>query len=542
MTVAGKLYGGFGLVIALMAILSFVGIQRVGFIDHTLEEITDVNSVKQRYAINFRGSVHDRAIAIRDVVLYDDSQKIDQAVAQIRELEQFYAKSEQPMDAIFAKGTNVTQKERDILADIKAVQQRTLPLVEQIITLTRSGKDSEAKEVLLQEASQNFTQWLGVINEFIDHQEAKNQEATPKAREVASGFSMLMVSLLIVALIIGIAVAYFISSQLTKALGAQPQEVADIVAKVADGDLQLQKKNSYPNSTMDAVASMQKKLTQIVRQIKDASSTLAQKSDSVQNATNETSSVAIKQEKIATKLADDVVQISQSIQDIVTIAKNTESNSSQSAQLSQKGSRAATSTAGKMESVTQSVRHSADRVKMLDEHVQNISGSTTLIQEVTEQTNLLALNAAIEAARAGDAGRGFAVVAEEIRKLAEKTDKTTDEITRMVKLIQDETTQAVDEMEQVVSEVESSYELANEAAKMLEDIYSQTNESLSHAKETAEASTQQASRVQELSKDIEAIEKSSKSTVTAMQEGKKTVTELKKIAGDLQELMDYFKN
>lgn len=71
MTIGKRLAFGFGLVLALMIALTGFGIQKVDFIERTLTEITDVNAVKQRYAINFRGSVHDRAISLRDVTLLE---------------------------------------------------------------------------------------------------------------------------------------------------------------------------------------------------------------------------------------------------------------------------------------------------------------------------------------------------------------------------------------------------------------------------------------------------------------------------------------
>ncbi|WP_414705466.1 hypothetical protein [Pseudomonas sp.] len=72
MSIAQRLGLGFGLILSLMILISLFGVQRVGFIDSTLTEVSEGATVKQRYAINFRGSVHDRAIAIRDAVLVDN--------------------------------------------------------------------------------------------------------------------------------------------------------------------------------------------------------------------------------------------------------------------------------------------------------------------------------------------------------------------------------------------------------------------------------------------------------------------------------------
>ena len=217
MSISQKLYSGFGLMIFLIIMLTVIGINRVTFIDNTLHDIVEVNSVKQRYAINFRGSVHDRAISIRDVVLSEDknSTLFKNSIEDIKKLEVFYADSAKPMDEIFSKKDNVEQKEIEILNKIKDVEKQTMPLVKEIIELKTSGNDEKALTLLVNEVSPLFSNWLKVINEFIDYQEAKNQTATPQAREVASNFSILMITILIISLILGSLVAYFISKQLS---------------------------------------------------------------------------------------------------------------------------------------------------------------------------------------------------------------------------------------------------------------------------------------------------------------------------------------
>jgi methyl-accepting chemotaxis protein len=219
MKISQKLYISFGIMIVLMVIVTVVGINRVGFIDKTLQEIVEVNSVKQRYAINFRGSVHDRAIAIRDVVLSSDSQSklFQDSINDIQKLEQFYEKSAKSMDKIFSNKNNVDQKEIEILQSIKEVEKQTLPLVSQIIDLKKAGEDIKAQELLLSQASGQFTLWLKVINQFIDYEESKNQVATPQARDVASGFSTTMIVILLLSTVIGTLIAYFISQQLSNA-------------------------------------------------------------------------------------------------------------------------------------------------------------------------------------------------------------------------------------------------------------------------------------------------------------------------------------
>ncbi|QKJ22505.1 methyl-accepting chemotaxis protein [Poseidonibacter lekithochrous] len=221
MTISKKLYSGFTLMIIIIIFITSIGVYKVNFINDTLNVIVEVNSVKQRYAINFRGSVHDRAIAIRDLVLATnkDDALFKKSVEDIKKLEKFYIMSAKPLDMIFSDGLNVDAKEKEILAKIKNIEKETLPLVSKIIELKMDAKDSEAKDLLLEKASGNFTYWLKVVNEFIDYQENKNQIATPEAREVASSFSNIMILILIVSLIIGTLIAYLISNQLIKSVG-----------------------------------------------------------------------------------------------------------------------------------------------------------------------------------------------------------------------------------------------------------------------------------------------------------------------------------
>jgi methyl-accepting chemotaxis protein len=174
MTVRNRLAFGFGAILALMTLLTILGIQKVNSIDKTLAEITDINSVKQRYAINYRGSVHDRAIAIRDVAIARNVQEVMSFETTIRELERFYTESEQNMGRMLASGAPFSSKERDILTRIDEIQKHTLPLVEEILT---AKKDMQpVTDVVLDQVRPAFITWLDTINEFIDYQEAENQQ------------------------------------------------------------------------------------------------------------------------------------------------------------------------------------------------------------------------------------------------------------------------------------------------------------------------------------------------------------------------------
>jgi methyl-accepting chemotaxis protein len=220
MTISKKLYSGFLIMIAIIIIITSIGIMKVNYIDMTLQDIVEVNSVKQRYAINFRGSVHDRAIAIRDLVLSTnkDDDLFKKSYENIKKLEDYYAKSAEPLKKIFQEGLNVDNKEKEILSRINSTEAKTLPMITKIIELKSNNQDEEAKTLLITQAKESLRTWLNEINEFIDYEENKNQIATPKAREVASSFSYIMISVLIVSLIIGVLIAFLISNQIVSSV------------------------------------------------------------------------------------------------------------------------------------------------------------------------------------------------------------------------------------------------------------------------------------------------------------------------------------
>ena len=138
--------------------------------------------------------------------------------------------------------------------------------------------------------------------------------------------------------------------------------------------------------------------------------------------------------------------------------------------ISQNGESIILGTVAKMQSIAEIVGQSAHLVAELGEQTAQISSIANTIKEIADQTNLLALNAAIEAARAGETGRGFAVVADEVRKLAERTTKSTSEISQMIERVQTEASSVGKSMNTGLSAVAQGVELANDAGEVIKQM------------------------------------------------------------------------
>jgi methyl-accepting chemotaxis protein len=143
-----------------------------------------------------------------------------------------------------------------------------------------------------------------------------------------------------------------------------------------------------------------------------------------------------------------------------------------------------------MQDMRAKVEAIAERTLSLGERSQKIGEILELINEIAEQTNLLALNAAIEAARAGDAGRGFAVVASEVRKLAERSIRSTDSIREIIVAVQDETNATIMATEQGTRQAREVGDLMASTAEMLEESILATQQQKSAADQVAAAMVQ----------------------------------------------------
>ena len=173
----------------------------------------------------------------------------------------------------------------------------------------------------------------------------------------------------------------------------------------------------------------------------------------------------------------------------------------------------------------------------LGDQAQSIGQIMTVISDIADQTNLLALNAAIEAARAGEAGRGFAVVADEVRKLAEKTMQATREVGSAIQGIQNGTAQNIDQVNNTVSTIEQTTELAGTSGAALSEIVVLVDQAADQAHSIAAAAEEQSATSDEINRSIEQINTISSETSSAMSQSAAAVTELAKQAQELKKLI-----
>ncbi|MFC4701363.1 methyl-accepting chemotaxis protein [Glaciecola siphonariae] len=541
MSLRKRLYIGFSAALFMLLLSNVIGIQKVNYISDSLTEITDVNSLKQRYAINFRGSVHDRAISVRDVVLVEKPDEINALKQEIKTLKSFYDTSNSAMKAMMNDASLFSAKELDIISRINSIRDKTLPLIKQIIALKEAGNDSEAKQVLLEQAKPAFVTWLAVINEFIDHQEQKNQETTPLARDVADGFQSTMLIITAIAAALCLLIAKLIIDNLYKALGAEPSDAAQVVATMARGDLTDRVESKHSNSMLYSIKEMQTNLTSIVKSIKSAANEVSEQSSHLQDTSKNVSSDASTQADLTSRTLSNLEEMQTRLDHIAEIAMQTEQNSKETTEFSKKGTLAVSRSANEIESISVTVNDTVVQVRKLESTVKEIGAIVGVISSISEQTNLLALNAAIEAARAGETGRGFAVVADEVRTLAGRTGDATNQIQAIITELQKETIASVNAMEKTQPLVENGKALTSEANQILIDIEKQALESLKNVQSVVQATHSQVSSINEIAQAMEQIKGMSERTIHSLDENLAAANGLNLVSIDLRDKVEFFK-
>ncbi len=186
----------------------------------------------------------------------------------------------------------------------------------------------------------------------------------------------------------------------------------------------------------------------------------------------------------------------------------------------------------------------AIRVSMaeLAEHAQSINTVMGVISDIADQTNLLALNAAIEAARAGEAGRGFAVVADEVRKLAEKTMTSTDDVSNAISAIQQSTTLNVQQIDSTVQSIEEAAQLAITSGESLSGILDMAEESADGIRAIATASEEQSATSDEIAQSVESVSKIVEKTTDAMTKASHAVSVLSEQSRQLSAIIEELKS
>jgi methyl-accepting chemotaxis protein len=440
---------------------------------------------------------------------------------------------------------NPVQQKR--LDEIKATQQLWISEdVETVLALRRAvvagqgSMDEVVKRIAARKDKVKMDGMRKLISEIQDD-ESKLLVVRTQAQGTATNFAHWS---LIIGGVVAAVAALIIAMSLSSSIRIRLNTAIEIARSIAAGRLDTRIDTTGSDeigSLMIAFSAMQTRLREMITEIKDGSHQLFSSAQEISRTSEALSASALEQSKSASSMAATVEELTVSISHVATSAKEAHGISTESGQHSVEGGAVIQNTLQSMSRIAGTVQNSAEQIRELGIHIEQITIIVNVISEIAEQTNLLALNAAIEAARAGDQGRGFAVVADEVRLLAQRTGKSTSEIGDMIKKIQIGAKDAVSQMAVGVEQVNHGLELANSATAAIEQIRHGSGRIIGVVDQISLALNEQTAASQDVARNVESIAQMAQSSSEGISGASRSASDIEKLAYALDSQVAQFK-
>ena len=344
----------------------------------------------------------------------------------------------------------------------------------------------------------------------------------------------------LLALLVGVLAAVIITRQITRPL----RETLAVVEKIAAGDLTHDLRVTRRDELgvlQQGIQRMGSTLRDLISGIRDGVTQIASAAEELSAVTEETSAGVNSQKVETDQVATAMHEMAATVQEVARNAEHASSAATDADAQARAGDQVVAEAISQIERLAEEVHRSTEAMGLLQQESQKIGSVMDVIKSVAEQTNLLALNAAIEAARAGEAGRGFAVVADEVRGLAQRTQKSTEEIEELVAGLQSGTQQVANVMLGSRNLTDSSVELTRKAGASLESITRTVSNIQSMNQQIAAAAEQQSAVAEQISRSIINVRDVSEQTAAASDETAASSVELARLGNQLQTMVSHFR-
>jgi methyl-accepting chemotaxis protein len=334
-----------------------------------------------------------------------------------------------------------------------------------------------------------------------------------------------------------------VTREIMRRLGGEPADMQAAAHRIAEGDLTVQLKVDSRDQTslLSSIAHMQNNLRSTILQSRQAADQVSDAAHSLAASSKHVSQSSNLQSEAASSMAASLEQVSTSISQVAESASRAQQLARETDNLSGDGKNLVQATIGEINKIADTVRSSSNSVKTLGDNSNQISNIANVIKDIADQTNLLALNAAIEAARAGEQGRGFAVVADEVRKLAEKTALSTQEITSMIGRIHEGTISAVQGMEQGQLQIEEGVNRAAKTGDSMTEIQSGAHQVLVAVDDISNALREQSAASEHIAQSVEKVARMSEDNSLAVNEVLQAANQLEHLAVAMKSSVGQFR-
>ena len=429
-----------------------------------------------------------------------------------------------------------------LAATLKARQEYT-DIRKKYLELLKTGAKEDASQLLVTSVRAAVGTYADAIGKVFESESGKMVSVSNDTLAQSSLLKTSSLAIALIVVLVSILAAYIVGKAVQNILGGDAHYANNIAREIANGNLGVvvtaQANNT--NSLLYSMKTMRDKLREMVLAIQASAEQVGQSAQQLAETSSAVAAASAQQSEATSATAAAVEEMTVGIESISNSAQSAKTYSQEASGLSQKGGEVIHGAASEMEKIAESVESSSAIISGLEQQSNEISTIVSVIKEIADQTNLLALNAAIEAARAGEQGRGFAVVADEVRKLAERTSQSTQQVTQTIVKIQTGTKSAVESMMAGVNQVKSGTTLANQAGESIKEIQAGAEHVVGVVSDISSALQEQSKASAEIARNIENIAQMVEENNSSSEQAASAAQQLQKLAQELSSSVRSFR-
>lgn len=440
---------------------------------------------------------------------------------------------------IFSKIEAQAQAMTQLLQQATVIDPRVdvAPTINALNNLLAGYKQLVQLDTDVANAKDNFIRGAAKVRDDIEqlkeYQLRRQSETNQRAQ-------ILLVSVSALALIIGIAATLTMKAQIVTPI----QETVAVAARIAKGDLTHHVSSTRKDELgvlQRAMGEMTLALKELVSNVSSGIAELSSSATQLSAATEQNRASLGKQHVEIEQVAAAMNQMTTTVHDVANNAEQTSEATGSAQQVTLDGSRGVEQAIVSVKELYQVIENTATAMAELAKQSDNIGSVLSVIKSIAEQTNLLALNAAIEAARAGEQGRGFAVVADEVRELAQRTQRSTEEIERMIQQLQSESQNAVKMMDVSQNLANNNANMAQEVGKLFEQIAKAVSDVQQMNHQIATAAEEQSVVAEEINRRVADVNEIADQSAASSNETAEATERLAALGAQLQVSISGFK-
>ncbi len=537
LTFKQRLIGSYSLLVVIVLILGVFSLIQLNRVKNTSTEISENWLPSVRISSSLNTLTADYRIIEFDHILSRKTENMAQREKRLKDLETQISQNINRYQQLI-----VDERERQLLNKFKKLWNDYTGLHQELIELSRNNQTENALNLVRGQSRELYFQFSEVLKDLEEINAKGALAASQFSNELYESSSLLITTLLIIALVLGGAISLLMLSYIMGILGGTPTEIQDIVKTMASGDLtqRINSKENDRDSVIKGISTLQRELRRIIKEVMTASQ------DSYEGAQNLAKVVKVNEKSLdkqvakTHQIATAMEEMVASFQEVSGSIHQTARTSGEAQQITQQGSDDMRHLQHQVNSLSAEIEHVLKTVTSVEHYSSKIGDILEAIKAIADQTNLLALNAAIEAARAGEQGRGFAVVADEVRTLASRSQESTGEINAIITELQESVANSVVAMKRGDDLVGKLVKQAEQTILQFDSIHEAANNINDRTAQIATATEQQSSVAEDINEGVQQISTSSSDALGQLKVVSQESIDMQQLAEKLEKRLKFF--